>query len=90
MIEYAMKILPKVSPWKPLFSKELKKCIQWIDPNDQFEFYEWCSDNFYHLYPDVLNEAFKDVKAVRTRTIPGSVIKSAMMSAKKSALQNTA
>ena len=63
MLEYAKVILPKVSFDKSLFTKELKKCIQWVEEDQIQELYAWCYDNFNETYPDVLSEAFANVAA---------------------------
>ncbi|WP_347838513.1 hypothetical protein [uncultured Draconibacterium sp.] len=63
MLEYAKVILPKVSFSKELFSKELAKCINWVEPVQVQELYTWCYKNFNHMYPDVLAEAFSDIAA---------------------------
>lgn len=56
MIEYAKIILPEVSFNKELFQKELKKCMNWIEPKDVQQFRDWCYVNFKNLYPDILEE----------------------------------
>lgn len=63
MLEYAKVILPKVSFSKELFRKELIKCINWVEEHELNELYEWCSENFKEIYPDVLSEAFAGVAA---------------------------
>lgn len=63
MLEYAKVILPKVSFSRELFRKELNKCINWVEPNQLQELYDWCSKEFKDLYPNVLAEAFADVAA---------------------------
>ena len=63
MLEYAKVILPKVSFSKSLFSKELKKCIEWVEEDQVLELYTWCYKNFGDTYPDVLSEAFANVAA---------------------------
>jgi len=60
MIEYAKKILPKVSNWKDLFRKELIKCLEWADPANRDEIYEWCFRNYNHLHEDVLEEVLQN------------------------------
>ena len=65
MNEYAKKLLPKVSPWKSLFKKELIKCIDWAEPQDLFELRNWCYDNFYDLYPNILAEVFGNYKRLQ-------------------------
>ena len=63
MLEYAKVLLPKVSFNKELFSKELKKCIQWVEKDQVMELYSWCYLNFGTIYPDVLSEAFENIAA---------------------------
>jgi hypothetical protein len=63
MLEYAKVILPKVSFSRELFSKELRKCIDWVEPEQVSELFTWCYENFSKKYPDVLAEAFADVAA---------------------------
>jgi len=58
MIQYAKKILPKVSAWEFLFRKELLKIYNWIPENEMMEFKTWCFANFQHNYADILNEIF--------------------------------
>lgn len=66
MNDYAKKILPKVSEWKPLFKKELIKCINWAQPEERFELRNWCYDNFYAIYPDVLTEVYEEWRIPKT------------------------
>lgn len=63
MLEYAKIILPKVSFSKELFSKELKKCIRWVEENQVEELRNWCFEKFSDIYPDVLSEAFANIAA---------------------------
>lgn len=63
MLEYAKVILPKVSFSRELFRKELNKCINWVEPNQLQELYNWCFQEFKEMYPNVLAEAFADVAA---------------------------
>ena len=63
MLEYAKVILPKVSFSKELFSKELSKCINWVEPDQLQNLRNWCYENFKEMYPDVLAEAFADIAA---------------------------
>ena len=63
MFEYAKVILPKVSFSKELFSKELSKCINWVEPDQLQNLRNWCYENFKEMYPDVLAEAFADIAA---------------------------
>ncbi|WP_319482222.1 hypothetical protein [uncultured Draconibacterium sp.] len=63
MLEYAKVILPKVSFSRELFSKELAKCINWVEPDQLQTLRDWCYKNFKDLYPDVLSEAFAGIAA---------------------------
>ncbi|WP_320110385.1 hypothetical protein [Draconibacterium orientale] len=63
MLEYAKVILPKVSFSKELFSKELAKCINWVEPDQLQNLRNWCYENFKEMYPDVLAEAFAGIAA---------------------------
>ena len=63
MLEYAKVILPKVSFSKSLFSKELKKCIQWVEEDQVMELCNWCYENFSDEYPDVISDAFANIAA---------------------------
>ncbi len=60
MIEYAKQILPKVSNWKDLFRKELIKCLEWAEPANRDEIYEWCFRNYNHLHEDVLEDVLQN------------------------------
>ena len=63
MLEYAKVILPKVSFSRELFSKELTKCINWVEPKQVPELCAWCYQNFKQMYPNVLAEAFENIAA---------------------------
>lgn len=63
MLEYAKVILPKVSFSKELFSKELAKCINWVETYQLPNLRNWCYKNFNEMYPDILAEAFADIAA---------------------------
>ncbi|MCY1718928.1 hypothetical protein OU798_01155 [Prolixibacteraceae bacterium Z1-6] len=63
MLEYAKVILPKVSFSRELFRKELKKCIDWVEPDQVKDLCVWCYQKFQKMYPDVLAEAFADIAA---------------------------
>lgn len=63
MLEYAKVILPKVSFSRELFSKELTKCINWVEQDQLQNLRNWCYKNFKDLYPDVLAEAFAGIAA---------------------------
>ena len=63
MFEYAKVILPKVSFSKELFSKELSKCINWVESDQLQNLRNWCYENFKEMYPDVLADAFAGIAA---------------------------
>ncbi|KAF0239147.1 MAG: hypothetical protein FD181_532 [Prolixibacteraceae bacterium] len=63
MLEYAKVILPKVSFSQDLFTKELIKCIGWVEENQRDELYAWCYENFNEIYPDVISKAFSGIAA---------------------------
>jgi hypothetical protein len=63
MLDYAKIILPKVSFSKELFSKELNKCIRWVEKDQIHELYVWCYQNFNEMYPDILSKAFAGIAA---------------------------
>lgn len=87
MNEYATTILPKVSKWKPLFKKELIKCIRWAEPEEWFELHNWCYDNFYELYPDVLNEVYSYYSSEKN-THPNEITRRSQFTNKKKMYNN--
>ncbi len=46
MLKYCMQILTKVSFDSHLFSKELKKAVQWISREEQAILKKWCRNKF--------------------------------------------
>lgn len=58
MMEYAKVILPKVCFWKSLFEKEFVKCVRWTNANEMEELSDWCYENFFEMYPDVVDKVF--------------------------------
>lgn len=58
MMEYAKVILPVVSDWKELFRKELIKCLNWLDTEEDTEFYRWCNEMFSDDYPEIIGRSF--------------------------------
>ena len=63
MLEYAKVILPKVSFSRELFTKELHKCINWVEQDQVMDLYIWCHQKFQEMYPNVLAEAFAHIAA---------------------------
>lgn len=46
MLDYAKTILKKVSFSKELFIKEYEKFLNWLQPGEREELYQWC--NIYY------------------------------------------
>lgn len=61
MLEFSKHILKSVSFDKMLFSKELRKIINWAKPDEALLLKAWCVATFGHLYGDVIREAFRSV-----------------------------
>jgi len=59
MIEYAKKILSKVSFDQQLFEKELHKFLQnTTDENQRTALKDWVSGKFNHQHPDIIRDVF--------------------------------
>jgi hypothetical protein len=58
MLDYAMTILSKVSFSSELFSKELRKCINWVEKEKLQDLKKWCYSNYGEIYHDILDNAF--------------------------------
>ena len=63
MLEYAKIILPKVSFSEDLFRKELGKCINWVEPEQLPDLFDWSYANFKTVYPEILADCFANVAA---------------------------
>jgi len=60
MIDYAKKILSKVSFDKHLFKRELHKFLQnTTDENQRVELKDWVRGNFNHKHPDTIRDVFE-------------------------------
>ena len=59
MLEYAQQILVKVSFDKNLFSKELRKALNWIKTEEKKMLQIWCIATFGNFYYDIISEVFK-------------------------------
>ena len=59
MFEYSKEILTKVSFDKNLFSKELRKAIQWLKKEERKMLMVWCITTFGHKYGDIIMHAFR-------------------------------
>ncbi len=59
MLEYAKKILSKVSFDKHLFKRELHKFLQnTTDENQKSELKNWVRGEFNHQHPETIRDAF--------------------------------
>lgn len=58
MLEYAKKILSKVSFDAQLFEKELKKALKVLMPKEIIELKNWCYMEFGQQYQPLLNRCF--------------------------------
>lgn len=61
MYELSKKILERVSFDRALFTKELKKALHWIKPDEKLLLKVWCLSTFGHMYKDIILEAFRNV-----------------------------
>jgi len=61
MFEYSKEILTKVSFDKPLFSKELRKAIKWLQADERKMLMIWCLATFGNKYSDIISQAFRHV-----------------------------
>ena len=63
MLEYTKLVLKKVSFNRELFSKELKKSIQWLKKEEVNLLRSWCMLTYGDIYGDVISESFGGVAA---------------------------
>jgi len=89
MIEYAKNILPKVSIWKNLFNKELRKCVNWVEPEEWFELRNWCYDTFYEDHAEILDEIYQSKRVLQTTQSSVRKIVSPTLAAKSSIFERT-
>ena len=61
MYETSKKILERVSFDRALFTKELKKALNWVKPDEKLLLKVWCLSTFGHIYKDVIMEVFRKV-----------------------------
>jgi hypothetical protein len=59
MLEYCKTVLQKVSFSPPLFRKELKKSLRWLQKEEVYLLQAWCILTFGDLYMDIIREAFR-------------------------------
>ncbi len=62
MLEYAKKILSKVSFDAQLFEKELRKALKVLMPREIRELKNWCYSEFGQQYQPLLNRCFVRVQ----------------------------
>lgn len=58
MLEHQMHMLKAVADNRELFKKELLKSLKWLNPDQLPEFKLWVNENFYQLYPNMIDDAF--------------------------------
>ena len=63
MLEYTKLILKKVSFNRELFSRELKKSIQWLKKEEVILLQSWCMITYGDIYGDVIRESFSGAAA---------------------------
>ncbi len=59
MFEIQKKVLKGVSNDQEFFKKELIKSHAWLNSMELKQLKEWVMKEFYHLYPDTINEVFQ-------------------------------
>ena len=60
MLDFAKKILLKVSFDRELFTKELRKAIKSLNIKEGLILYSWCIINFGDRYKDAIIQIFTD------------------------------
>ena len=60
MLEMSKLILQRVSFDKQLFTKELKKAIHWLQPNEKTLLKVWCLTTFGEMYRDTIIDVFRN------------------------------
>lgn len=61
MYEFSKKVLSKVSFDRHLFTKELRKAIIWLKPNERTLLKVWCLSTFGHIYQNEILDTFNSV-----------------------------
>jgi hypothetical protein len=61
MLEYSKQILQKVSFDSYLFERELLKAIINVLDEKLIELKVWCFNNFYSLFPEILERCFSEI-----------------------------
>ncbi|MBW6460345.1 MAG: hypothetical protein K0B08_07195 [Bacteroidales bacterium] len=59
MLEYTKIILQKVSFSPALFSKELRKSLNWLQQDEIPDLMTWCFRTFGDIYDDIIRETFQ-------------------------------
>lgn len=58
MLEHTKMVLTSVSFEAKLFHKELRKALNWLQPNEIKELKLWCYHNFQSKFEDILLDVF--------------------------------
>lgn len=59
MFEYSKEILTKVSFDQKLFTKELRKAMDWLKKEERKLLLVWCLATFGHRYSDIITQMFR-------------------------------
>lgn len=59
MFDHQKIILEKVRGNKDLFSKELKKSLKWLSPDEISKLYFWLKSNFWDSHKNEIETVFK-------------------------------
>ena len=60
MLEMSKLILQKVSFDKQLFTKELRKAVRWLQPDEKMILKVWCLTTFGEIYRDTIIDVFRN------------------------------
>jgi hypothetical protein len=58
MLDFSKRVLAKVSFDRHLFSKELRKCLAYLNREELRSLRDWCLGRYGSRYGDVIDEAF--------------------------------
>jgi len=59
MFEYSKEILTKVSFDQKLFTKELRKAMDWLKKEERKLLLVWCLTTFGHRYSEIIMQMFR-------------------------------
>jgi hypothetical protein len=59
MFEYSKEILTKVSFDQKLFTKELRKAMDWLKKEERKLLLVWCLATFGHRYSEIITQMFR-------------------------------